>query len=164
MGARSNGRFRTAEYTSNDIQWRASQDLLPQQVIFLLSPSFAGRDQAANYSVRYAATACARKMPALNKARTPATIKLTVCVPAQLKAFPQMGRVVRYPPPRERQILRSWQDRALIWRKQTTRPERGAIRASPTSTTWGIVWGDAIARRGGLWRTKALPHMGRADK
>jgi hypothetical protein len=107
LGARSNGRFRTAEYASNDIKRRASQDLLPQQVIFLLSPSFAGRDHAADYSVRYAATACARNMPALNKARTPATIKLTVCVPAQQWLFRTWvaltsKRLVRYPPPRER--------------------------------------------------------------
>ena len=119
IGARSNGRFRTAKYTSNDIKWRASQDLLPQQVIFLQSPSFAGRDHAADYSVRYAATACARKMLALNKARTPATIKLTVCVPAQKRLFRKWvaltsERLVRYPLPRGRQILRSWQERALI--------------------------------------------------
>jgi hypothetical protein len=85
IGTRSNGRFRAAKYTSNDIKRRAGQYLLPQQVIFLVSPSFAGRDHTADYSERYAATACARKMPALNKTRTPtpnSTIKLTVCGPA----------------------------------------------------------------------------------
>jgi len=40
---RSNGRFRAAKYTDNDIKRRAGQYLLPQQLILFLSPRFAGR-------------------------------------------------------------------------------------------------------------------------
>ena len=94
VGARSNGRFRTAEYTSNDIKWRAGQDLLPQQVIFLLSPSFAGRDHAADYSVRYAATACARKIPALSAPPPPGKLRVQI-QPIALKAAGEANGTAR---------------------------------------------------------------------
>ena len=38
--------FRAAKYTDNDIKRRAGQYLLPQQLIFFLSPRFAGRPHA----------------------------------------------------------------------------------------------------------------------
>jgi hypothetical protein len=92
IGARTNGRFRTAEYTSNDIKWR--EDLLPQQMIFLLSPSFAGRDHAPDYSVRYAATAFARKIPALSAPPPPGKLRVQI-QPVALKAAGEANGTAR---------------------------------------------------------------------